>query len=57
MTDPISVTRTFCGALFFPTVATFLGSSLYPDVQGWQSSDLKIELLGTNFGNDSDDDP
>jgi len=42
LTDPISVTRTFCGALFFPTVATFLGSSLYPDVQ----SKLRRTLLG-----------
>ena len=24
-TDPVSVTRTFCAALFFPTIATFLG--------------------------------
>jgi len=31
--DPVSVTRTFCGALFFPTVATFLGSALFEDVR------------------------
>lgn len=31
--DPVSVTRTFCGALFFPTVATFLGSALFEDVK------------------------
>ena len=42
MTDPISVTRTFCGALFFPTIATFLGSSLYPNVHG----KLRRTLLG-----------
>jgi len=27
--DPVSMTRTFCGALFFPTVAVFLGSALF----------------------------
>jgi E3 ubiquitin-protein ligase MARCH5 len=42
LTDPISVTRTFCGALFFPTIATFLGSSLYPDA----NSKLRKTLLG-----------
>lgn len=31
--DPVSVTRTFCGALFFPTVATFLGSALFEEVK------------------------
>lgn len=31
MSDPLSITRTFCGALFFPTVATFLGEALYND--------------------------
>ena len=25
--------RTFCGALFFPTIATFLGSTLFEEVQ------------------------
>ena len=29
--DPVSVTRTFCGALFFPTVAVFLGSTLFEE--------------------------
>jgi len=41
-TDPVSVTRTFCGALFFPTIATFLGSTLYQET----SSPLKRALLG-----------
>ena len=27
--DPVSMTRTFCGALFFPTVAVFLGNALF----------------------------
>jgi len=27
--DPVSMTRTFCGALFFPTVAVFLGTALF----------------------------
>lgn len=31
--DPVSVTRTFCGALFFPTIATFLGSTLFEEVR------------------------
>merc|ERR1719411_1324279 len=42
MTDPISLTRIFCGALFFPTVATFLGASLYKSVP----SQFKRTLLG-----------
>jgi len=40
--DPVSVTRTFCGALFFPTVATFLGSALFEDVK----SPLKRAAMG-----------
>jgi len=40
--DPVSVTRTFCGALFFPTVATFLGSTLFEDVK----SPLKRAAMG-----------
>jgi len=42
MTDPISLTRIFCGALFFPTIATFLGATLYKQVP----SQLKRTLLG-----------
>ena len=42
MTDPISLTRIFCGALFFPTIATFLGASLYKSVP----SQFKRTLLG-----------
>ena len=42
MTDPISLTRIFCGALFFPTVATFLGASLYKSVP----SQFKRTILG-----------
>jgi len=41
-TDPISLTRIFCGALFFPTIATFLGATLYKNVP----SQLKRTLLG-----------
>jgi E3 ubiquitin-protein ligase MARCH5 len=40
--DPVSVTRTFCGALFFPTIATFLGSTLFEEVQ----SPLKRAAMG-----------
>lgn len=40
--DPVSVTRTFCGALFFPTIATFLGSTLFEDVR----SPLKRAAMG-----------
>jgi len=40
--DPVSVTRTFCGALFFPTIATFLGSTLFEDVK----SPLKRAAMG-----------
>ena len=42
ISDPITVTRTFCGALFFPTIAAFLGSTLYKNVP----SQLKRTLLG-----------
>jgi E3 ubiquitin-protein ligase MARCH5 len=38
----VSVTRTFCGALFFPTIATFLGSTLFEEVQ----SPLKRAAMG-----------
>jgi len=41
-TDPVSVTRTFCGALFFPTIATFLGSTLFEETP----SPLKRAALG-----------
>jgi len=41
-TDPVSVTRTFCGALFFPTIATFLGSTLFQET----ASPLKRAALG-----------
>jgi len=40
--DPVSVTRTFCGALFFPTVAVFLGSTLFED----EKSPLRRAALG-----------
>jgi len=40
--DPVSVTRTFCGALLFPTMATFLGSTLFEDVK----SPLKRAAMG-----------
>jgi len=40
--DPVSVTRTFCGALFFPTIATFLGSTLFEEVR----SPLKRAAMG-----------
>ena len=42
--DPISVTRTFCGALLFPTVAAALGSALYREVA--PESQFKRTLLG-----------
>jgi len=42
ISDPVTVTRTFCGALFFPTIAAFLGSTLYKNVP----SQLKRTLLG-----------
>ena len=48
LSDPISVTRTFCGALFFPTVATFLGSSMYPDVQGRRALESPIRNGNVN---------
>jgi len=41
-TDPISITRNFCGALFFPTIATFLGRTLFPET----ASPLKRAALG-----------
>ncbi len=40
--DPVSVTRIFCGALLFPTVAAFLGARLYKNVP----SQLQRTLLG-----------
>jgi len=40
--DPVSVTRTFCGALFFPTVSTFLGGALFEHVR----SPLKRAAMG-----------
>ena len=40
--DPVSVTRLFCGALFLPTIAAFLGSTLYKEIP----SQLKRTLLG-----------
>jgi len=42
MSDPISYSRDFCGALFFPTIATFLGATLYKNVP----SQLKRTILG-----------
>ena len=42
MTDPLSITRTFCGALFFPTVASFLGETLYEQYP----SHLQRTILG-----------
>merc|ERR1712200_343713 len=41
-TDPISITRNFCGALFFPTIATFLGKTLFQET----TSPLKRAILG-----------
>ena len=32
LSDHVSVTRTFCGALFFPTIASFLGKALFDQV-------------------------
>lgn len=40
--EPVSITRTICGALFFPTIATFLGSALYQQTK----SPLKRAALG-----------
>ena len=40
--DPVSMTRTFCGALFFPTVAVFLGSTLFEH----EKSALRRATLG-----------
>lgn len=42
MTDPISLTRIFCGALLLPSVATFLGATLYKHVP----SQFKRTILG-----------
>ena len=42
MADQFSLTRIFCGALFFPTIASFLGATLYKNVP----SQLKRTLLG-----------
>lgn len=42
ITDPISLTRIFCGALFFPTMAAFLGNNLYKNVP----SQFKRTILG-----------
>jgi len=40
--DPVSMTRTFCGALFFPTVAVFLGNALFEN----EKSPLKRACMG-----------
>jgi hypothetical protein len=42
ISDAVSVTRTFCGALFLPSVAAFLGSALFSKVP----SRLHRTLLG-----------
>lgn len=42
VSDAVSVTRTFCGALFLPSIAAFLGSALYAGVP----SRLRRTLLG-----------
>ncbi len=42
ISDAVSVTRTFCGALFLPSIAAFLGSALYSGVP----SRLRRTLLG-----------
>lgn len=42
ITDPVSVTRTLCGALFLPSIAAFLGGALYENVP----SQLKRTFLG-----------
>jgi E3 ubiquitin-protein ligase MARCH5 len=42
MTDAVSVTRTFCGALVFPSVAAFLGNALFDGVD----SQLRRTALG-----------
>jgi hypothetical protein len=42
MTDAISVTRIFCGAIFFPSIATFLGATLFKNVP----SQIKRTLFG-----------
>jgi len=40
--DPVSMTRTFCGALFFPTVAVFLGNALFEN----EKAPLKRACMG-----------
>ena len=40
--DPVSMTRTFCGALFFPTIAVFLGNSLFES----EKSSLRRACMG-----------
>lgn len=40
--DNVTMTRTFCGALFFPTVAVFLGSALFDQ----EKSALRRATLG-----------
>jgi len=40
--DPVSMTRTFCGALFFPTIAVFLGNSLFEN----EKSPLRRACIG-----------
>merc|ERR1719510_1693036 len=45
-TDEISLTRIFCGALFFPTIATFLGATLFKHVE---TSQFKRNLPNSNF--------
>ena len=42
VSDTATITRTFCGAIFFPTIAAFLGSALYENVP----SQLKRTILG-----------
>ena len=40
--DPVSMTRTFCGALAFPTIAVFLGNALFDN----EKSALKRACMG-----------
>ena len=42
VSDAATITRTFCGAIFFPTIAAFLGSALYEHVP----SPLKRTIYG-----------
>ena len=37
--------RTFCGALFFPTIATFLGSTLFEEVVVFPQT--KVEIMSS----------